>query len=62
MKIASFKTEHFFAQYEFTTPYQLCNSDCETIAVEELLQMADYPWNNSAICHWGIQKHWDIPN
>jgi aspartate/methionine/tyrosine aminotransferase len=41
MKIAPFATEHFFAQYEFTTPYQLCNSDCETITVEELLTMAD---------------------
>ena len=41
MKIAPFATEHFFAQYEFTTPYQLCNSDCETLSVEELLQMAD---------------------
>jgi aspartate/methionine/tyrosine aminotransferase len=40
MKIAAFKTEHFFAQYEFKTPYQLCNSDCETITVEELLEMA----------------------
>jgi aspartate/methionine/tyrosine aminotransferase len=41
MKIAPFKTEHFFAQYEFITPHQLCNSDCETITVEELLKMAD---------------------
>ncbi len=41
MKIAPFETEHFFAQYEFSTPYQLCNSDCETVRVEDLLQMAD---------------------
>lgn len=41
MKIASFSTEHFYAQYEFTTPYQLCNSDCETVTVDELLKMAD---------------------
>ncbi len=40
MKIASFKTEHFFAQYEFKTPYQLCNSDCETTTVEVLLKLA----------------------
>jgi len=43
MKIAPFLTEHYFAQYEFTTPYQLCNSDCETITIEELLQMAEIP-------------------
>lgn len=41
MKITSFATEHFFARYEFTTPYQLCNSDCETVTVDELLKMAD---------------------
>ena len=41
MKIPPFKTEHFFAQYEFSTPYQLCNSDCETTTIEELLKMAD---------------------
>ncbi|VAW33882.1 Aspartate aminotransferase [hydrothermal vent metagenome] len=41
MKITPFATEHFFAQYEFNTPYQLCNSDCETVTISELLQMAD---------------------
>ena len=43
MNIAHFSTEHFFAQYEFKSPYQLCNSDCETITIEELLKMADVP-------------------
>lgn len=41
MKIAPFETEHFFARYEFSTPYQLCNSDCETITIDELLSLAD---------------------
>ena len=41
MQIKNFETEHFFAQYEFNTPYQLCNSDCETVKVGELLDMAD---------------------
>ena len=40
MKIKPFATEHFFARYEFTTPYQLCNSDCETVTISELLEMA----------------------
>ncbi len=40
MKIAPFATEHFFAEYEFTTPYQLCNSDCETVTVAELLALS----------------------
>ena len=40
MKIAPFETEHFFARYEFNTPYQLCNSDCESVSIEELLALA----------------------
>ncbi len=43
MKITRFATEHFFAKYEFTTPWQLCNSDCETLTVDELLKMAGVP-------------------
>ena len=43
MKIIPFETEHFYAQYEFTTPYQLCNSDCETVTVAELLALAEIP-------------------
>lgn len=41
MQIAPFETEHFYAKYEFNTPYQLCNSDCETVTIGELLDMAD---------------------
>jgi len=41
MKIARFETEYFFARYEFNTPYQLCNSDCETMSIEALLELAD---------------------
>jgi len=40
MKIAPFETEQFFARYEFNTPYQLCNSDCESISIAELLALA----------------------
>ena len=43
MKITHFATEHFFARYEFTTPYQLCNSDCETLTAAELLKLAGIP-------------------
>jgi len=43
VKITPFATEHFFAKHEFSTPYQLCNSDCETVTVDELLMMADIP-------------------
>jgi aspartate/methionine/tyrosine aminotransferase len=40
MKIAAFETEHFFARHEFSTPYQLCNSDCESLSISELLAMS----------------------
>jgi len=40
MKITPFATEHFFARYEFSTPYQLCNSDCESVSIDELLRMS----------------------
>jgi len=40
MKITPFATEHFFARYEFNTPYQLCNSDCESVSIGELLRLA----------------------
>lgn len=35
-----FRTEEFFAIYEFTTPHLLCASDCETLTVGELLRLA----------------------
>jgi aspartate/methionine/tyrosine aminotransferase len=40
MKVAPFDIEHYFARYEFNTPYLLCASDCETISVTELLKMS----------------------
>lgn len=43
MQIASFAIEQFFAEYEFSTPYLLCVSDCETITVAELLHLAEVP-------------------
>ena len=40
MKIAPFQTEQFFARHEFTVPHQLCNSDCESVSIDELLELA----------------------
>ena len=39
MNIAPFATEHFFARYEFTTPFLLCASDVETMTVDEVLRL-----------------------
>jgi len=38
MKIQPFRLERYFAKYEFTAPYLLCCSDCESFTVGELLQ------------------------
>ncbi len=40
MEIAPFETEQFFARYEFSTRHQLCNSDCESVSIGELLELA----------------------
>lgn len=40
MHIPPFAIEQFFARYEFTTPHILCASDCESMPVAELLQLA----------------------
>ncbi len=40
MEIAPFSLEDYFARYEFEVAHNLCASDCETVTVAELLQMA----------------------
>lgn len=37
MRINDFKLECFFAQYEFTAPHLLAQSDCETLSTRDLL-------------------------
>jgi len=39
MKLGDFKLERYFAKHEFTTPYILCASDCESMQLGELLAM-----------------------
>lgn len=39
MKLQPFLLERFFAQYEFTTRYLLCSSDCESMTVADLLAL-----------------------
>lgn len=41
MKIAPFKLERFFAEYEFKVRYLLSPSDCESLAMSDLLGMAN---------------------
>ena len=44
MNIKPFHTERFFAIHEFSAPYLLCASDCESLTVDELLQLAGTSW------------------
>ncbi|MFW6263528.1 MAG: aminotransferase class I/II-fold pyridoxal phosphate-dependent enzyme [Thermotogota bacterium] len=39
MKLRDFELEVFFEQYEFSAPYLLTQSDCETMAIDSLLEM-----------------------
>lgn len=41
MKIKPFALERYFAKYEFSVKYLLSSSDCDGLAVEDLLQLAD---------------------
>jgi len=40
MEIKPFKLERYFAKHEFSAPYILCASDCESFTIEELLSMS----------------------
>ena len=51
MQIASFKLERFFARYEFDAEYVLCASDCESVAIEDLLALEPE-------AHDQFMRHW----
>ena len=40
MKIRDFGLEIFFGRYEFSAPYLLAQSDCESLSIRELLALA----------------------
>ncbi len=39
MQISPFKLERYFARYEFNVDYVLCSSDCESLAIQDLLSL-----------------------
>lgn len=41
MKIKPFELERYFAKYEFSVKYLLSSSDCDGLAVKDLLKLAD---------------------
>lgn len=42
MALHPFKLERYFAEYEFKTKFLLSSSDCESLSMTELVQMASY--------------------
>jgi aspartate/methionine/tyrosine aminotransferase len=56
MKIKPFHTERFFAVHEFTAPYLLCASDCESLTVNELLQLAGSAWESLGNLYLGYTE------
>ncbi|MDW7671927.1 MAG: aminotransferase class I/II-fold pyridoxal phosphate-dependent enzyme [Bacillota bacterium] len=51
MRIKAFELERFFAQYEFTAPYLMGSSDCESLSIADLLALE--PGSDS-----GLSKCW----
>lgn len=39
MELSPFKLERYFAKHEFSAPYLLCSSDCESLELHELLAL-----------------------
>lgn len=62
MVIAPFSIEEFFALYEFTTPYLLCSSDCESMTVGELLALADVDMAGLGDLHLGYTESQGHPD
>jgi aspartate/methionine/tyrosine aminotransferase len=56
MTIREFQLERYFARWEFTAPYLLSASDCETMSVGELLTLADVPLSSLADLRLGYTE------
>lgn len=61
LNIAPFKLERYFARYEFKVQYLLSPSDCESLSLSELLQLADphslAMWNELRLGYTESQGH-----
>ena len=61
MKIQPFKLERYFAAHEFSAPYLMCASNCESLSLSELLSLADEDsrnmWNDLKLGYTESQGH-----
>jgi aspartate/methionine/tyrosine aminotransferase len=51
VNLTPFKLERYFAQYEFTAQYLLSSSDCESLAIRDLLALEPE-------AHDAFERHW----
>jgi aspartate/methionine/tyrosine aminotransferase len=61
MKIQPFYTERYYALHEFSAPYLLSASDCESLAVDELLARAGVPLDTFGRLHLGYTETQGAP-
>jgi aspartate/methionine/tyrosine aminotransferase len=61
MKIEPFHTERYFAAHEFSAPYLLCASDCESLTVGELLHLAGVSWDTLGRLRLGYTESQGAP-
>lgn len=61
MKIRTFKLERYLAKYEFNCPYLLSASDCESLSLQGLLDLADSKgrnlWSQLSLGYTETQGH-----
>lgn len=61
MKMRDFKLECYFGKYEFTAPYLLTQSDCESVSTEELLAMEPGAKEEYLSLKLGYAETWGTP-
>lgn len=61
MHIKPFHIERFFAVHEFSAPYLLCASDCESLTVDELLALAGASWERLGALRLGYTESQGAP-
>ena len=56
MNIKTFETERYYAKYEFSTPHLLSVSDCESVSIDELMQLGGASYNELAKIRLGYTE------
>lgn len=62
MKINDFKLECYFGKYEFTAPYLLTQSDCESMSTRDLLALEPGAQKNISPNGWATPRPGAIPS